>query len=66
MQAYSGVYLKSVTAAIIQALLDADVIILLRYALDEKSDLVIAAAINTWHALCIPHTDLVGEVTWPD
>ena len=51
IQAKCGEYQHLVNTPILKSLLEADIVLLLRYALDEKSDLVIAAAVSAFHSL---------------
>ena len=51
IQAKCGEYQNIVNTPILKSLLEADIVLLLRYALDEKSDLVIAAAVSASHSL---------------
>ncbi|XP_067950212.1 RNA polymerase II-associated protein 1-like [Watersipora subatra] len=55
-KAKRGDYLYLLNSSITKSLLEADIVLLLRYALDEKSDLVMSAAVTAWHSLlCSSH-----------
>ncbi|KAF6039630.1 RPAP1 [Bugula neritina] len=56
-KAKSGHYLYLLNNSIVNSLLQADIVLLLRYALDEKSELVVAAAVNAWHSLLCQQQD---------
>ena len=62
IQAKCGEYQSLVNTPILKSLLEADIVLLLRYALDEKSDLVIAAAVSAFHSLLtFSQTDMVRK-----
>lgn len=60
LQAKSGDYIYLLNNSITKSLLEADIVLLLRYSLDERSELVLAAAVNAWHSLLCSSHDMVS------